>query len=672
MLMIGDLQQLAPVVKPDEWNMLRPYYDTMFFFSSQAFKESNSISIELKHVYRQQDNHFINILNEIRNNNISPSTIEALNQRYDPDFSPDNEEGYITLTTHNASANRINDQHLQKIKKHEHQFKSRVEGIFPEYSFPADQQLSIKEEAQVMFVKNDSSYEKRYFNGKIGKVIEIQDEMITVKCDEDEDPIFVEREMWENVKFNIDDVTKEINDEVVGNFYQFPLRLAWAITIHKSQGLTFEKAIIDARAAFAHGQTYVALSRCKTLEGLVLSSRISSGAVILDGNVHSFNKDVENKKPDQQELQNSKQAYLYSLMEELFSFHQIQYQVQKLMALAAVNKGSFMGNLEDSMKVVLEKGTRVMNEIGGKFAIQIKSIIQNNSAPETSAEFRERTTKAGNYFLEKIQNDLTGPLENCRWETDNKLLAKEARDRLTKIEEGLAVKKACLKALTGNFSIKEFLHVRAIAALEKVKPIKPKAKPLTVADVENQDLFDQLKAWRNVLAKEADVAHYRIASQKLLIAISNELPRSIYQLKAIKGMGPKKMEQYGSAILNIVLEYCQSKGMETQNIQDDVKEAVPKKHTREISLDLFNEGKTISEIAKIRNFTVQTIENHMAYYVGTGKLSLDHFVNIEHQKAIQSYFTANPDASLSDAKDFLGEQFTWSMLKYVKKYMESL
>lgn len=669
MLMIGDLQQLAPVVKNDEWALLKHHYDTMYFFSSKAFQASNAISIELKHVYRQQDNKFLHILNEIRNNTISNDTIKALNERFDPGFNPDDKEGYITLTTHNANANRMNEQHLQKINSEEFKFEAKVEGMFPEYSFPADEKLSLKVGAQVMFVKNDSSYEKRYFNGKIGKVVEIDEETITVKCQGDENPILVEHEMWENIKYTINDKTKEVAEDVVGNFYQFPLRLAWAITIHKSQGLTFERAIIDARAAFAHGQTYVALSRCKTLEGLVLSSQILSSSVILDGAVNTFNQNVEENVPDARELQSSRQVYLLSLMEELFNFRQLQYQLEKTKLLAQENPGSFIGNLEESMTDMMGKGTRVMNEVGGKFIPQLKKIIMENPQPEFSDEFKERISKAGTYFLEKTTNDLIHPLELINWETDNKLLAKETRERISKIWEMLAIKKACLLECNEKFTISSFLHKRAIASLEELKPKKKKETPLLVSDAENPVLFAQLKTWRNDLAQAQNVPHYRIASQKLLIGISNALPRDLKRLKLVKGMGPKKILQYGTAILEMVSDYCRSNGIENVELLEGNDEVVVKKHSREISLEMFAEGKSLAEIAGLRNYSVQTIEGHMAHFVENGMLPIHRFVEPEKRKLIQSFFFEYPEARLSTAKEALGDEISYSDLKFVRSHL---
>ena len=288
-LMIGDLQQLAPVVKNNEWELLKPYYNTPYFFSSNAFIESATLNIELKHIYRQDNQRFIKILNEIRNNNLSDDSINELNKRYLPEFSPKQDEGYITLTTHNERANVLNDKELEKLKGKCQSYKAFIQGKFQESSYPTHEKLLLRKGAQVMFIKNDSNPEKRYYNGKIGKIIALDKKEIRVYCQGDLEDIIVTPETWDNVNYTLNPETKEISENSIGSFSQMPLRLAWAITIHKSQGLTFDKAIIDANAAFAHGQTYVALSRCRTLVGIVLKNKIAAESIITDSRVTSFN-----------------------------------------------------------------------------------------------------------------------------------------------------------------------------------------------------------------------------------------------------------------------------------------------------------------------------------------------------------------------------------------------
>jgi len=327
-LMIGDLQQLSPVVKPNEWELLRRHYDTPYFFSSNAFQKSQAINIELKHIYRQDNEEFIAILNEVRNNNLSLKSATVLNNRFQPDFVPNKSEGYITLTTHNNRADAINELELNKLKPKRQCYTAEIKGKFNEHAYPTHENLELKVGAQVMFIKNDSSIEKRYYNGKIGTIISLDKDSVTVQCPEGGDEIETTPEIWENVSYTINQETKEISENIVGSFAQMPLRLAWAITIHKSQGLTFEKAIIDAEASFAHGQTYVALSRCKSLEGIVLKTQIKESSIINDNRVTTFTKNVADNLPNETDLNDSQKIYQLNLLEELFNYFDFIYPLK--------------------------------------------------------------------------------------------------------------------------------------------------------------------------------------------------------------------------------------------------------------------------------------------------------------------------------------------------------
>lgn len=664
-LLIGDLQQLPPVVKQDEWSMLRSHYETMFFFSSHAFEKSNPITIELKHIYRQQDQQFIGILNEIRDDRLSMASIAELNKRYKPDFRPEGGDGYITLTTHNATANKINEEELGKLTTASHTYEAEVKGVFPEYSYPAASQLTIKEGARVMFIKNDRSFEKRYFNGKTGTVTSIDEDVIVVECAGDPEPILVDQEMWENIRYSINDKTKQIEDEIIGTFYQYPLRLAWAITIHKSQGLTFDKAVIDASAAFAHGQIYVALSRCRTLDGLILSSQIRGQGIIQDSKVLSFSRDAESKIPDEAVLNDSKHTFQVALLDELFTFRQAMYQLDKCKDIAIENAGSLLGNLPDTIKSMNENGARVLNDVGWKFMTQLRQLMGTDAKEEISDQFGERLQKAGAYFLEKVELNLLAPLTECKIETDNRAVEKELTERMTKIREMLEVKKACLETLGGGFDISSFLNARAVASVQdfskKLAPIKAVEKSTS----DHVALFNQLKAWRARKAEELGVVHYRVASQKVLVAISNDLPASLMQLAAVKGMGPKKLKQFGDEILEILKEYRRENNMPDNAIPEPEIKKTVKKHTRLITMELFQKGKGIDAIAQERNLHIQTIEGHLAFFVGTGELKLQSFVQEDKIELIMNYFDENPESRLAEAKGILGEEVTWSELKFV-------
>ena len=320
LLLIGDMQQLPPVIRDDDWTLLKPHYETGYFFGSKALRQTDYVSIELTHIYRQTDQRFIDLLNSIREKTVTREQLADLNQRYVPDFAPADSEGYITLSTHNTTAQQINSDKLRGLKTPLRTFEANIEGEFPANIYPTELNLDLKVGAQVMFIKNDISRDKLYYNGKIGQITAIDDDVIYVRSQSDGEEIDVYPADWTNIRYNLDAVTKEIKGESIGTFRQFPLKLAWAITIHKSQGLTFEKAIIDASAAFAHGQVYVALSRCKTLGGLVLRSPIPSHSIKTEQTLEDFHADVQQQTPTEQHLHDAKRTNQQTLLHDLFSF----------------------------------------------------------------------------------------------------------------------------------------------------------------------------------------------------------------------------------------------------------------------------------------------------------------------------------------------------------------
>jgi hypothetical protein len=558
LLMIGDLQQLAPVVKEDEWQMLRPYYDTVYFFSSRALRESNPINIELKFIFRQRDDKFIKILNEIRDDKLSEASMKELNKRYKPGISSNAEDGYITLTTHNASADRINNEQLSRIKGKEYTFIADVEGTFSEYSYPTDYELKLKKGAQVMFIKNDSSPEKLYYNGKIGKITAIDKYDIEVKCEGDDEHIVLHKEVWENVRYSANTATAQIEEDIIGSFTQYPLRLAWAITIHKSQGLTFEKAIIDAQQAFAHGQIYVALSRCKSLEGLILSSKILTKGIICDRQVISFNRNIEENPPGNKELSESKLEYQLYLLTELYNYKLLAYQFNRCKKILNENKTVVEGNLTETTDKILPAISELIT-VSGKFIKQVRHLLYTVGDAENNSQLQERIKKASQYFKEKTEQQIVAPLDAAAFETDNKTVRKSIKDILSKINEELFIKTECLNETIHKFRVYDYLDVRAKASLKPARIKLKKKVEVTDSTLKHPELYKKLQEWRKLVATEEDVPFYFVAHQKLLRQISILLPTTEKQLKAIKGMGSKKLKKYGKEILDIVLEYCEEK-----------------------------------------------------------------------------------------------------------------
>jgi len=416
LLMIGDLHQLPPVAKQNEWQLLKQYYDSVYFFSSHALDQAQLVTIELQHIYRQSDARFIKLLNRVRENRLDAASIRALNQRYVENFTPEKEQGFITLTTHNGNADRINQSRLAALEGKEHCFEAEVQGEFPAHNYPAPSTLVLKAGAQVMFLRNDASIEKRYYNGKIGKIKTIAGRRICVACPGESEDITVEALEWENIKYKVNKDNKEIQEEIIGTFKQFPLKLAWAITIHKSQGLTFDKAVIDAAAAFAHGQVYVALSRCKTIEGMVLSSPIPSRGIATDEAVLNFMAKVRQNMPSEKRLQVAKVCYQHQLLLECFDFQLLQNRLNYLVRLLAGNAGLIQTSGVPDIARLQELAGKQIFTVGEKFKEQLRTIFVKQDLPETDAYILERIGKASGWFQDKFSLNsglLTSRNFNC-------------------------------------------------------------------------------------------------------------------------------------------------------------------------------------------------------------------------------------------------------------------
>ena len=421
MLMIGDMQQLAPVAREDEWAMLRPYYDTPYFFSSKALQQTDFVTVELQHVYRQSDPLFVSLLNKVRTNTVDAETLQTLNQRCIAGFNPPKQEGYIRLVTHNQQADYINQQELDKLDVPAYHYDATIWKDFPELSFPTEKTLTLKLGAQVMFIKNDSSPEKKYYNGMIGEVVDIDDDHIQVRPSGQSNIIDVTPEEWQNMKYELDEKTKEIHETVVGTFTQYPLKTAWAITVHKSQGLTFEHAIIDVQHSFAHGQTYVALSRCKSLEGMVLAAPIPQYAIINDKTVETFQEDPRHKSPDDQKLDQMQRHYLLRTIEDLFSFTQIRFSYGDLIRLMREHFYSSANKQYNAWVESSEAFKKKVEEVAAKFHNQYQNIVLTEVDYQNSELLQERLKKGADYFEAQLSETFT-LLTKTALETNNKMV----------------------------------------------------------------------------------------------------------------------------------------------------------------------------------------------------------------------------------------------------------
>jgi hypothetical protein len=671
--MIGDLQQLAPVVKDDDREILRKYYDTYFFFGSKALRSTDYVTIELKHIYRQNDQVFISLLNKVRDNKVDSEVLTELNKRYVPDFDPDSGGGYITLTTHNSQSISINDSKLQKLPGRTHSFTAIIKDEFPELSYPNSSELILKPGAQVMFVKNDLSGEKLFFNGKIGKVISFEDDIIVVKCPDDDYPIRVEMAEWQNMKYTLNEDTKEIDEKVIGTFTQYPLKLAWAITIHKSQGLTFDRAVIDASAAFAHGQVYVALSRCRALDGLVLSSRINQRSIIDNPVISGFINDSVQNQPGQGTLEDSKKAYQQQLLTELFDFVLLTHRLNYCLKIVGEHHESILGNPAKMLESILSLIRTDLVEVSEKFQPQLRGLLSGDIDAEVNIPLQDRVKKAAVFFSGKLEAAMKDILAGYNVESDNKAVRKSVSEALERTRKEGVIKLACLKAVSDGFTIARYLDARAKASLDLPAARHRNIKPLddTSGIDKHPALFRLLKEWRNIKAREMDLQHYMILPQKTIVALSGLLPQSMDALKSVKGMGKKKSEKFGGEILDIIISYCKNENIEPAEVSATFRKVEKKKKedTKKISFTLFREGKSTAQIAVERKLSITTVETHLAHYVGTGEIPVNEFVAKETADLIASHFKGTDDFKIGPVKEALGEKVSWSEIKFVVNHL---
>ncbi|MEZ2334311.1 HRDC domain-containing protein [Mucilaginibacter sp. RCC_168] len=512
LLLIGDLSQLSPIIRDEEWILLSRYYATPYFFSALAMQKASYVRIELNHIYRQKEQAFVDILNEVRNQQISKESLTLLNARYMPDFRSGADDPYITLTTHNSIAQQVNTEFLEALQGQEFEFAATIRGDFPKDAYPTETRLKLKIGAQVMFVKNDGSAEKLYYNGKIGTVSRIEGNTVFVQCSREDKELAVETAEWTNVKYQLNG--EAISESDAGSFAQIPLKLAWAITIHKSQGLTFDKAIIDVSEAFASGQAYVALSRCRTLSGMVLRNPISAHNIIGDPAVIRFNEQAALITPDEHTLQRDQLLYEKYLLGELFNFHALQTRLRGFEML-----------LPDLEKDIIS--------IAGKFTKQLKT---------------ERSQQAAIYFLEK----LTAAIESLHQQLPG--LIKQSKE-LAKKADQLVV------WLMNRIRLLEYFAQAPFTATTYLELTKDKIKTydrsyLKVLNAPpNEKLYQQILDWREKTAIKENIMPNMVLSEKTLMTIAEKLPDTLKTLGTIKGIGVHKATQYGPELIGLIRTY---------------------------------------------------------------------------------------------------------------------
>lgn len=675
LLMIGDLHQLPPVVKDEEWMLLRDHYPTPYFFSSQALQKTQPVVIELKHIYRQSDSVFIELLNKVRDNKIDAGVLDTLNSRFIAGFQPRDEDAYITLTTHNATAQEINVEKLALLPGPALRFKAKISGDFPAHAYPTDEVLEFKTGAQVLFVKNDMTRDKRYYNGKIGQITRIQGETIYVRCPGETDDIAVAAVIWENIKYTLNEKTKEVAEEIAGTFTQHPLKLAWAITIHKSQGLTFERVILDAQAAFAHGQVYVALSRCKSFEGIVLRSKIGSSSVRTDSTVQHFSETADKNAPDEAQLQQSKIAFQQALIRELFDFQGLRKSLEQLNRVLLEHESAFPKGTYAPFQAFWEQVENQLISIADKFRTQLPAYFAEAGLPETNEALQARLEKASAWFAEKLSTAHLPAAQKIPIVTDNKAVEKSALEALKNLQKELFIKNACFVAAQPAFSTHRYLRAKANAEMDFQAA---QSKPLPAVpqlETPHPALFAALKKWRADTAATADVELYAVLPTKTLLEIVRVLPTDLASLKKIKGIGKQKSSLFGLELLTLIRNYCQANHIAIAPLDlsepepEPEPEIIRKPETKALTFELYKAGKTIDEIAAERGFVRSTIEGHLAHFVGLGELNIFDLMPEPDVRAIEEFFMDHDTRLSSDAKAHFGEAYSYGEIKLVLKWM---
>ena len=630
LLCIGDLHQLPPVAQHQEWAILKEYYDSPFFFDSHAVKEQQPLLIQLEKIYRQKEESFVDLLNKVRTNSMEQGDYAQLHERFIPGFRPETGDGFITLTSHNNQANLINNSEIQQLHTASFVYEAGIEFDFPESMYPTDASLMLKEGAQVMFIKNDT-VQKRYFNGKIGVVSRLEKEKVIVRCGGEE--IAVSPETWENSRYTLNRTDGKLEQEVIGSFSQYPLRLAWAITIHKSQGLTFERVMIDAAAAFSSGQVYVALSRCTSLRGIVLLSKIPAAAIQSNMHVDKGYQSLSHRGSLAERFEGARQVFTQELLEEVFLFDKVSGALKILGVAVETNKEKLNSDASHWTKELMNSFAEI-KLTGEKFLRQVTTLMKEEAVIENNNALQSRITAAAAHFL-PVFDDGIGKLKDHPLITEHKEVSDNINPLLNELLKAEHEVKYLLDYCSIPFSVTSFLKHKLNFSLPSLNlSCYAGNRKTNNTDSQNEELYDTIKRWRDMICEDTSLPIYLVITHAGIKEICTFLPRNKTDLLLITGFGKAKVDRYGEEILDVINDYCERNNLET-NIEakkgDPKKERKPKSigpkiSTKEISLALFKEGKNIADIAKERSLTKNTIESHLAAYVGTGELDISEFI----------------------------------------------
>lgn len=559
LVMMGDLQQLPPVVTDEDRQILSPYYSNFYFFESVALKKIGFVTIEFEHIYRQKDPRFIELLNAVRDNQLNDDVTALLKSRYIPDFQSSD---YIMLFTHNQQALQLNNDFLSAIKQPIHCYDAIIQGNFPESMFPTEQHLHLKKGARIMFLKNDPSGEKLYYNGKIGIVQAIDNESITILCDGETKPVSIQPMEWQNIHYVYNDEKKQIEEEILGSFTQFPLKLAWAITIHKSQGLSFDKVIIDAKNAFAHGQIYVALSRCRSLDGVILSTMFNQQTLVADPAVMHFMKQQKSRINDEQLLIKAENDYFRKEVFDLFDFSLFKVKWTTFISAILTDFEPITDDDIRKIKSITELFDQQVNVVNNQLLDQLQVDVENEG--NDLSILQNHIKQSIPHYLVTLRK-LSLSISTLKKIHKNKKATSNLITIQKELLEYLAQKMFYLEQSQDGFSPQKYKQaIRIVETQTKQTSNNDQANQKKQASARpNQQLYFSIMAWRNAKAVELDQEPYDILRQIAVEKIVSQLPATIKELSSIKELGNKRIQQYGDEILDIVTEYLYEQGLKT-------------------------------------------------------------------------------------------------------------
>lgn len=601
-LYIGDLFQLPPVVKDQEWELLKSTYASPFFFDAHVIREAPPVYLELKKIYRQKEDRFIGLLNNIRNNQAGWEDLERLHDHYQPEFIASKYDNYITLTSHNAKADGLNQEELGKLRGAAYKFEAVITGEFNDKAYPAEKTLVLKEGAQIMLIKNDKGESRRYYNGKIGVIQRISEDKLVIGFPDEPDELSLEKETWRNIRYAYNREKDEIEEEELGSFQQYPIRLAWAITIHKSQGLTFQKAVIDAGASFAPGQVYVALSRLTGLEGLVLRSRITPAAISTDARVVTWTNNQVPVRAAAQDLERDQRAFIGESLRRSF-------QWMRVVETLGENYNDYTHRKIPEKEKAVSLGRQWLNKateqehVAQKFLKQLEQLLPA-AEQDGYRQLLSRTEAAVNYFSRELDESLISSMRSHIEELKKKGKAKKYLQEI-KTLTALCVRKK--QQVEDGLKLVQGLQ-QGVGAAELLSEWQEERKSREI-----------IEGSVSTAAAEADAHPGK--------------PTAMSDLRSGRG------------------------GMRSRG------------DSNKISLGLFRDGLSITDIAIQRELTVSTVEGHLASFIGTGEIDIKELVP-EHKIApITEAIRAVGGKALGPIKSQLGEAYSFGEIKAVLQHL---